>query len=224
MEFEKVIELLDTEKLYARTNFVPIIRDKSAEFLYDYVKKVSPKNILEIGTAIGYSGCIMLSACDKSMLYTVDINTKSLEVAKNTFSKFGYNDRVQIIEYVQKIRCENNLTQNYIFECTESIDNHYINQRYKKIEDHASQIITRLYNSFPELVNDGKKILGKCNEIWGIYNKVNLLYNFMILGLRRLPAKLQLHERSGGFWPHQCCCRYWRHPAASSPTERLTSQ
>lgn len=79
-----------------------------------------------------------------------------------------YNDRVQIIEYVQKIRCENNLTQNYIFECTESIDNHYINQRYKKIEDHASQIITRLYNSFPELVNDGKKILGKCNEIWGI--------------------------------------------------------
>ena len=79
-----------------------------------------------------------------------------------------YNDRVQIIEYIQKIICENNLTQNYIFECTESIDNHYINQRYKKIEDHASQIITRLYNSFPELVNDGKKILGKCNEIWGI--------------------------------------------------------
>lgn len=79
-----------------------------------------------------------------------------------------YNDRVQIIEYIQKIRCENNLTQNYIFECTESIDNHYINQRYKKIEEYTSQIITRLYNSFPELVNDGKKILGKCNEIWGI--------------------------------------------------------
>ena len=93
-----------------------------------------------------------------------------------------YNDRVQIIAYVQKIICENNLTQNYIFECTESIDNHYINQRYKKIEGYASQIITRLYNSFPELVNDGKKILGKCNEIWGIeqnffgYQKDNNAY------------------------------------------------
>lgn len=93
-----------------------------------------------------------------------------------------YNDRVQIIAYVQKIICENNLTQNYIFECTESIDNHYINQRYKKIEEHASQIITRLYNSFPELVNEGKKILGKCNEIWGIeqnffgYQKDNNAY------------------------------------------------
>ena len=79
-----------------------------------------------------------------------------------------YNDRIQIIEYVQKIKCENNLTQNYIFECTKSVDNNYINQRYKKIEGYASQIITRLYNSFPDLVNDGKKILGKCNEIWGI--------------------------------------------------------
>lgn len=93
-----------------------------------------------------------------------------------------YNDRIQIIEYVQKIKCENNLTQNYIFECTESINNNYINQRYKKIEGYASQIITRLYNSFPELVNDGKKILGKCNEIWGIeqnffgYQKDNNAY------------------------------------------------
>ena len=93
-----------------------------------------------------------------------------------------YNDRVQIIAYVQKIICENNLTQNYIFECTKSVDNNYINQRYKKIEGYASQIITRLYNSFPELVNDGKKILGKCNEIWGIeqnffgYQKDNNAY------------------------------------------------
>lgn len=93
-----------------------------------------------------------------------------------------YNDRVQIIAYVQKIKCENNLTQNYIFECTKSVDNNYINQRYKKIEGYASQIITRLYNSFPELVNDGKKILGKCNEIWGIeqnffgYQKDNNAY------------------------------------------------
>ena len=93
-----------------------------------------------------------------------------------------YNDRVQIIAYVQKIKCENNLTQNYIFECTKSVDKNYINQRYKKIEGYASQIITRLYNSFPELVNDGKKILGKCNEIWGIeqnffgYQKDNNAY------------------------------------------------
>lgn len=93
-----------------------------------------------------------------------------------------YNDRIQIIEYVQKIKCENNLTQNYIFECTKSVGNNYINQRYKKIEGYASQIITRLYNSFPELVNDGKKILGKCNEIWGIeqnffgYQKENNAY------------------------------------------------
>ena len=128
MEFEKVIELLDTEKLYARTNFVPIIRDKSAEFLYDYVKKLSPKNILEIGTAIGYSGCIMLSACDKSMLYTVDINTKSLEVAKNTFSKFGYNDRVQInnIDALEYLKQLNNLNIKFDFVFLDGPKGQYI--------------------------------------------------------------------------------------------------
>jgi len=119
MEFNELIKSLELEKKYAKDFFVPIIRDKSARFLYDYVNKLSPNNILEIGTAIGYSGSIMLSACDNATLYTVDINEKSLLVANNTFEKLGYKDRVYInkkdaLDYVKEL-AESNIKFDFVF-------------------------------------------------------------------------------------------------------------
>lgn len=95
MEYEKIIEILKPEYNYAKVNFIPIIRDNSAKFLYDFVKENKIKRVLEIGTAIGYSGNIILSAgCEE--LLTVDINADSLEVAKKVFKKCGNEDKVKI--------------------------------------------------------------------------------------------------------------------------------
>ena len=96
MEFDITIEKLTDERYYAKSNFVPIIRDKSAKYLYDFVKDNKFENILEIGCAIGYSGNIILSAGAKR-LTTIDINKEYLKVAKKTFEKFNNLDRVQII-------------------------------------------------------------------------------------------------------------------------------
>ncbi|MBE5757463.1 MAG: O-methyltransferase [Clostridiales bacterium] len=95
MTFEKLMEKLSDAKIFAEENFVPIIRDKSAKFLYDFVEKNNFKNILEIGTAIGYSGSIMLSACN-SKLTTVDKNEKLIDYANNVFSELGYSERVRV--------------------------------------------------------------------------------------------------------------------------------
>ena len=95
MEFDELLEKLNEERLYAEENFVPIIRQQSAKFLYDFVKKNQCKRVLEIGTAIGYSGSIMLSAGVENLV-TIDINEKSLGVAKSTFKKLGYLERVKI--------------------------------------------------------------------------------------------------------------------------------
>jgi len=95
MEFEELLIKLNDEREYARNNYIPIIRDQSAKFLYEFVKKHNFKNILEIGTAIGYSGCIILSAAD-AKLTTIDINKEFLERAKINFSRFGFCERVDI--------------------------------------------------------------------------------------------------------------------------------
>lgn len=102
MDFEEVIEKMSAEYDFAKKNFVPIIRDKSARFLFDFVKDNGFENVLEIGTAIGYSGSIILSAGAKK-LTTIDINSKSLDIAQNTFSKLGFEDKVTIINNDAKV-------------------------------------------------------------------------------------------------------------------------
>ena len=110
MKFEKIIENLQDEMCYAKENFVPIIRAKSAKFLYAFVKEHKYKNILEIGTAIGFSGSIILGA-GAEHLTTIDINDDYLNIAKNTFDKFNFANKVNILhgdafDYIQKFKEE----------------------------------------------------------------------------------------------------------------------
>ena len=39
MEFESIINNIVLEKEYAKANYVPIIRKKSAKFLYEFLKE-----------------------------------------------------------------------------------------------------------------------------------------------------------------------------------------
>ncbi len=93
MEIDEVLNLLEDEECYAKENFVPIIRPNSAKYLYNFVKDNKIKSVLEIGTAIGFSGTIMLSA-GAEKLTTIDINEVTNKVAKNTFEKMGFSGNV----------------------------------------------------------------------------------------------------------------------------------
>lgn len=95
MEYAEIIDKLINNRCYAKDNFVPIIRDKSSKYLFDYVRENNIKSVLEIGTAIGYSGSIILTAGAES-LTTIDINAEYLKMARDTFEKLGYFDRVKI--------------------------------------------------------------------------------------------------------------------------------
>lgn len=94
MNYEEIFKKLEDERKYAEKNYVPIIREKSAKFLYDFIKKNGFKAILEIGTAIGYSGSIILSTGIEKLI-TIDKNQDYLNIAKVTFNKFNF-DNVEI--------------------------------------------------------------------------------------------------------------------------------
>jgi len=95
MDFKDIFNKLSDVREYAEENFIPIIRDKSAEFMFNFVKNNNIKNILEIGTAIGYSGSILLSS-SLGNLVTVDKNEKSIQIAKETFEMMGFSNRVEV--------------------------------------------------------------------------------------------------------------------------------
>lgn len=86
---------MDKIRQYAKENYIPIIRDETAVYLVKVVKEKNPQNILEIGTAIGYSGLLMLEN-SKANLWTIEKDEKRCEMAKENFNRFNMQNRVKI--------------------------------------------------------------------------------------------------------------------------------
>ena len=77
---EKILEM---EK-YAQENNVPIIEKNSIAFIMKYIKENKVKNILEIGSAIGYSTILMASSKEDVMVTTIERDeTRYMECLKN---------------------------------------------------------------------------------------------------------------------------------------------
>ncbi len=88
--------ILEEIYAYAKENHVPIVRDITKDYLIEEVKHSKPNSILEIGTAIGYSGSLMLLNSN-AKLVTLEKNETSFEIAKSNFEKLGLTDRVEQI-------------------------------------------------------------------------------------------------------------------------------
>ena len=76
----------DNAKKYS----IPIIRTESHKYLVDMIKKYQPKNILEIGTAVGYSGILMLENCN-AFLTTIEHNKNFIKQANKNFKTARLN-------------------------------------------------------------------------------------------------------------------------------------
>lgn len=75
---------------------VPILRHSCEFFLKWLCSLVCPSSILEIGTAVGYSGMRLLSFCgEESTLTTIEIDERMYERSGKNFLKYGYADRVR---------------------------------------------------------------------------------------------------------------------------------
>ncbi|MDI3477251.1 MAG: hypothetical protein PWQ59_776 [Thermoanaerobacterium sp.] len=83
---------------YANRNFIPIVKPEVAKFLETIIKIKQPENILEIGTAIGYSSIVMLSAYENSKVFTIEKDMDMAEIAKENFIKASLLNRVELIK------------------------------------------------------------------------------------------------------------------------------
>lgn len=80
-----------------REQYIPVVREKTANLLCSLIEKNKPKQILEIGTAIGYSGTLMLLSCKNSLLTTLDVSGDMCKKALQTFKEYGVADRANIL-------------------------------------------------------------------------------------------------------------------------------
>ena len=84
-------------KEYATINNIPIMQDEGIDFLTTFIMKKQIKNILEVGTAIGYSAIMMAKTSNDIHVTTIERDeTRYMEALKN-IKKFNLEDRITLI-------------------------------------------------------------------------------------------------------------------------------
>lgn len=91
-ERENFKELVD----YAESNRVPIVSQDVARFIELLLKIIKPKNILEIGSAIGYSSLIMYKASDANIL-TIEKDEETFKLLKENLKKYDTDNKIKAI-------------------------------------------------------------------------------------------------------------------------------
>ncbi|MFC6348511.1 O-methyltransferase [Vagococcus carniphilus] len=83
----------------AYDNDVPIIPNETASFLKFFLKQIKAKEVLEIGTAIGFSASLMAQTMGKEgHVTTIDRFDVMIRKAKTTFEKLGLSEQVTLLE------------------------------------------------------------------------------------------------------------------------------
>ena len=88
--------MLEIEQ-YAQKNNIPIMQKEGIEFLKKFIKENNIKNILEIGTAIGYSAINMALVDNDINVITIERDVERYKTAIKNVDKFKLNNRIKLI-------------------------------------------------------------------------------------------------------------------------------
>lgn len=90
---------LDELEEYALQTQVPIIRKSMQQLLRFLLTLTKPKNILEVGTAIGFSALLMSEyAPEGAHITTIEKYEKRIPIARANFEKAGKADVITLLE------------------------------------------------------------------------------------------------------------------------------
>lgn len=121
---------------YGMENNIPIMKLETKEFLKSLVLISKPKNILEIGTAIGYSS-LLFSKYSNANITTIEKSKEISEIAKANFSK--YNKKINLINMDAK-KALNNFNQGFDFvfiDANKSQYEYYFNESLKLLNENG---------------------------------------------------------------------------------------
>lgn len=86
-------------ELYAKEHDIPIVRKETAAFLRVLMKIRRPRRVLEVGTAIGYSGILLARELPEGgKLVTIENYEPRICKAKENFARSGLNGQIVLME------------------------------------------------------------------------------------------------------------------------------
>lgn len=95
-ENSEILEQIEKEAL---DTFVPIIRKEMQSFLKVLLRLKRPLNILEVGTAVGFSAILMSEYVpEECRITTIENYEKRIPIARENFKRAGKEEQITLIE------------------------------------------------------------------------------------------------------------------------------
>lgn len=92
-------EIIETIEKEALETYVPIIRKETQSFLKVLLGIKKPVQILEIGTAVGFSAILMSEYMpENGHITTIENYEKRIPIARNNFKRAGKEDKITLLE------------------------------------------------------------------------------------------------------------------------------
>lgn len=168
------IQLKEMEE-YAKEHNVPIMLPDGIDFLVQYIKENKIKNILEIGTAIGYSSIRMCLIDEDIKVTTIERDEIRYLEAKKNIKKFNLEKQIELI-YGDAL--ETNITGKYDLIFIDAAKSQYIKffERYEKNLNLNGVIVSDNLN-FHGLTHTTEPI--ESRNVRGIVRKLNNYIDYL---------------------------------------------
>lgn len=166
---------LEEIEKYAKENNIPIMQKDGIEFLEEYIKNNKIKNILEIGSAIGYSAIKMALISKDIKITTIERDEKRYIKAIKNIDKFSLNNQIEII-LKDALEVELNGKYDLIFIDAAKAQNIKFFEKFKKNLNDNGSIITDNLN-FHGLTERVEEIQSK--NLKALVKKINKYKEFL---------------------------------------------
>lgn len=165
-------------KDYAKINKVPIISDSGLNFLLKYIKDNNVEEILEIGTAIGYSAIMMCSIGKNINVTTIERDEKRYMEALKNIKKMNLEDRIELI-YNDAANVKLDKKFDLIFIDAAKAQNRNFFERFEKNLEDNGTIITDNMNFHGLVDTDLENI--ESRNLRGLVRKIKEYRSFLEL-------------------------------------------
>lgn len=160
---------------YAKINNIPIMQKDGILYLINYIKENNIKNILEIGSAIGYSSIMMASINSDIRITTIERDKDRYDLAVFNIKKYNLDKQINII-YGDAVDTDITGMYDLIFIDAAKGKNVFFFEKYKNNLVKGGTIITDNL-SFHGLVEDSDLVKTKNQR--GIVNKIKDFISFL---------------------------------------------
>jgi putative O-methyltransferase yrrM len=174
-EVEQVEDKIKELEVSARSRGIPIMMSDGIDYLCDYINENNIKNILEIGSAIGYSAIRMALVDNDIKITTIERDNERYNEAVRNIDEFSLDGQIEIILGDAMDTEVNGLYDLIFIDASKGHNIDFFNKYKKNLKEHGVIITDNL--SFHGLVENEELAITRGQR--GIVRKIKNFIEFL---------------------------------------------